>query len=214
MQKDNEEISKALIDSILPEKTSEEFIDIAEIGLDQLLDDGLLKEIPILKTIVAIYKTSITISDRLLIKKILLFLSSVYKIPDEHIAAFIAEIDQKPKFKREIGEKLLMILDKSDDFRKSTWLAEIFKSYITHEIDYSTFQRLCNSVNNTFIDFILDLKTIYAVLPTNNEAKKEVLDHLYQSGLVSIESQMVVGSNGLEFTPNRLGRLLINILKL
>ena len=119
MNESNQEISGSIIDSIKQSDISKLTPDLLEIGLDEILEDGIIKEIPVVKTIQAFYKTVITISDKILIKKIVLFLNRLNDVSKEIIDDFVTKLDKEPKFKKEIGEKLLLILEKSDDYEKS-----------------------------------------------------------------------------------------------
>ena len=49
--------------------------DLAEVGLDAIFEDGMLKDIPILSTAVSLYKIGSSIKERHNLKKLILFLS-------------------------------------------------------------------------------------------------------------------------------------------
>lgn len=208
----NKEINYSLIDSFERTEISDLSQDLIEIGFDSLLEDGIIKEIPVVKTILASYKTVVTISDKILIKKILLFLKTLNDLPKDTIEDFVAKLNEDNKFKIKVGNKLLLLLEKSDEYEKSYLLAEIFKSYIKEEIDYNTFQLLSKAINNTFIEYIKILKDLYEKLHNSKKVDSEILENLFQSGLVSVESHMVLDSNGLQYKPNNIGSLLIKIL--
>ena len=212
MNEINKDISVSLIDSIKKSELSSLAPDLIEIGFDKLLEDSIIKEIPVIRTFQAVYRTVITISDKMLIKKIILFLNRVNDLPKEEIDEFYSRLENDPKFKMEIGEKILLILEKSDDYGKSYMLAEIFKNYIKGKIDYATFQLLCNAINTTFIIYLKNLKEYYEALHNSVKVDREILENLFQSGLVSIESHMIISSNGILFKPNNVGSLLIKIL--
>jgi hypothetical protein len=54
---------------MIPNTLIELIIDNSEVGLDCILDDGLLKEIPTIKDLISLYSVKITISDKILYKK-------------------------------------------------------------------------------------------------------------------------------------------------
>lgn len=51
--------------------------DLAEVGLDAILNDGLLKDVPVISTAIALYKIGNSIKDRHYIKKLVVFLDEI-----------------------------------------------------------------------------------------------------------------------------------------
>jgi len=51
--------------------------DLAEVGLDAVMDDGILKDIPILSTVVGLYRIGHTIRERHEIKQLALFVAEL-----------------------------------------------------------------------------------------------------------------------------------------
>jgi hypothetical protein len=58
--------------------------DLGEVELDSLLDDGLLKEIPVIKTILAFSGTIGSIRDYLFTEKLIRFLNGFSELNDAH----------------------------------------------------------------------------------------------------------------------------------
>lgn len=54
--------------------------DITEASMDSILSDGLLKEIPIIGSVVNLIKVGLTIKDRLFFKKLIIFLREIEKV--------------------------------------------------------------------------------------------------------------------------------------
>lgn len=79
-------------------------IDLAETFSDTLLNDGLLKDIPIIGTIVGLTKTAISLNDRLLIKKLIYFISELNDIDQPRREKLISEIDKSETQKIKVGE--------------------------------------------------------------------------------------------------------------
>ncbi|MFT5657768.1 MAG: hypothetical protein ACI9KN_001042 [Gammaproteobacteria bacterium] len=50
----------------------------AEMGIDSLLDSSVLREIPIVGSVVALTSATIAIRDRLFLKKVLKFIAQIY----------------------------------------------------------------------------------------------------------------------------------------
>ena len=120
-------------------------VDLAESFTDTLLSDGLLKDIPIIGTIVGLTKTAISLNDRLLIKKLIYFISELNDIDKEKREKLISDIDNSETQKIKVGEKLLYILDKSEDHLTAKYIAILFKAFLNSEIDYFQFLR-CSTI--------------------------------------------------------------------
>jgi len=212
MISEQKEIGYSIIESIKSSEISKLTPDLLEVGVDKILNDDIIKEFPVVRLIQALYKTVVTVSDRILIKKIVLFLKGLGGASKADIDKFIDKMNNEPTKQKKIGDKLLLILDKSDDFEKSFLIAEVFKYYLIGEIDYDTFQLLCNAINNTYLGHLKNLKQYYEILHNSQRLHTDIYENLFHSGLVGIESYIVTGASGIEYIPNNLGSLLIKIL--
>ena len=67
-----------------------------------------LRDIPIVVTIIGLTKASFSLNDRLLIKKLIYFLSELQDIDIEKRQKLISSIEESDKHKIRIGEKLLL----------------------------------------------------------------------------------------------------------
>ena len=75
---DKENLVASLEDS-LTENLFDTVADLTEVGLDAVMDDGVLKEIPLLSTVAGIYKIGHTIKERHTIKQLALFVTELNK---------------------------------------------------------------------------------------------------------------------------------------
>jgi len=123
-----------------------------EISIDSVLNDGLLKDIPIVNTLVSLIKTAYSISTYLFLKKIIAFLDGIADIGTDKRNKMISKIDNSNKYKIKIGESLLFILDKSDDTVKASLIAKAFSSFLKKGINYSEFIKIAHIINNIFIE--------------------------------------------------------------
>ena len=70
MDKLTEEFRRSLVND-----TKETLMDYMELGIDSFIDDGILKEVPIINSIVSVLKVSKNIYDRNLLKQTLIFIN-------------------------------------------------------------------------------------------------------------------------------------------
>ncbi len=115
--------------------------DYAEIGLDELLEEGILKEIPVVKTLVAIVKTGVAVKQRFFIKKFLVFLKeSKSGDPNSEAAKeFEEKFENDKSFRNKVTEQVLIFIEDLDSLNKSRILAHLFRAYLAKEIDWKRF---------------------------------------------------------------------------
>ncbi len=132
--------------------------DLVESSIDSFLSDGILKEIPIVKSILGIIKVSSNISEYLFLKKIISFLNEIKEIDPKKRKEEIDKIDSSERYRIKVGEKLLYILDRSDDYEKAEYIAKLFVALLEEKISYDDFIRGSNAINTLSIpDFRLFL---------------------------------------------------------
>jgi len=138
-------------------------IGLAEVLSDSFLEDGLLKDIPIVGTIVGLGKVSIKITDLLFLKKIISFLSELETISVKDRKMMIDKIDSSEKYKIKVGEKLLYIIDKCDDYENAKYVSMFFAGYLEGDIEYSDFLKGSKAIERIYIgdliDFVKDDRT-------------------------------------------------------
>jgi hypothetical protein len=123
-----------------------------EITIDSVINNGLLKDVPIVNTLVSLIKTAYSIHTYLFLKKIIAFLNGIASINETERNKIISKIEKSNKYKIKVGEKLLFILDQCEDTEKSSLIAKAFSSFLKNEINYSDFIKIAHIINNIFIE--------------------------------------------------------------
>ena len=129
-------------------------IGLAESLTDSLLIDGAAKDIPIIGTIVGIYKAALGVRERLFLKKIIYFISELRSIPIKKRNTVITKIDSSNKYRTRVGEKLLFIIDKCEDHEKAQLISRLFLAFIENKINYSEFLRSASIIERAFLEDI------------------------------------------------------------
>lgn len=148
-------IEESFKESIINE-SSNLLKDYGEITIDSLIKDETIKEIPIIGTLLSFYKIGISIREKFTIKKIYKFLFQVKNIPKEDKINFLQKCDDDKNFNANIAEKLLIILDRIDDFDKAAIIGNLFKKLIEEKMSLNDFLYLTNAIDKIHI---LDLKS-------------------------------------------------------
>lgn len=104
-----------------------EFVsDLGEIMIDAALNDGILKDVPILGTIVGVSKCIKNIYDIRFAKKLVSFLIPIKDVAPEKRAEAIKKWEQDENYKGKVGDTLLGMIERCDDTVKAIWLSKLF----------------------------------------------------------------------------------------
>lgn len=85
--------------------------DYSELAIDGLIDDGFLKEMPLIGSIVGLIKFGNSLRKHSAAKKLYKFLFQIHSIPTEKRIAKINEINNSQKYQSSVGEMILELLD-------------------------------------------------------------------------------------------------------
>lgn len=100
--------------------------ELGEIMIDTALNDGVLKEIPILGTIVGVSKCIKNVYDIRFAKKLVAFLIPIRDVAPEQRAAAIKKWEQDKNYRGKVGDTLLGMIERCDDTVKAAWLSKLF----------------------------------------------------------------------------------------
>lgn len=149
-------VGAAIVKGVCNPEAKDLAADLGEFELGALLDEEVLKEIPIIKSVIACRKTWTTIQDHLFLRKVAGFLLACPSFTDaEKEAFFRAHLNDVQKTKK-LGETIVLVLDRFDDMEKPELLAKFFAAFVRGKIDLETFRRLAAAID---IGFIEDLKS-------------------------------------------------------
>ncbi len=121
-------------------------IDLGEVAVDILLEDGIIKEIPILRSLYGFASIAVSIPDRIFAAKTRRFLNALPEISNEARIKFIADIESDSKRKERLAEIVLLSLDRTDRLRKTELLAKLFFALLNDRISDSEFDSLTNAI--------------------------------------------------------------------
>ena len=166
-------------------------IDLAEINMDNILDyskNDILKDIPIVKTLYSIGKTTYSIYNRYLLKKTLVFLKEFKDghISQETLIAYKTTLENNPQRCEEELGRVLVYLNNYTDEEKSKWLARVYISYLNKRITNEQFLEYSEIINRLFVQDISILKKIYTneITRNSNIVESYKLDRLASLGLI------------------------------
>lgn len=204
-------------------ENSEELVgDYTELGIDSFINDGVLKDIPIVKTIVSVLKIGKNVHDRNLLKQSLNFIKEFNNgnIDEEKLQNYKIEIEKNTKKCEKELERVLLLLNNFIDVQKSIILAKLFRAYINEQINWNEFCEFSEIINRLFIQDIQILKGIKDknIDIMSNREDEFRIERLYSLGLIGLSFNPVTYddlknghiNSGRNISP--LGRKLCEII--
>ena len=158
---DTLKLSTSLNESINDEMTSV-ISEIAEIGLDSILEDGLLKEVPFISTAISLYKIGSSISEKHNIKKLALFINEINnKTADENKRKKYREKIASDKNINKELEYILVLIDRYLDYKKPQMLAILFLAFLDNKVTWNTFAEFSEIIDRLLLSDIDALREFY-----------------------------------------------------
>lgn len=208
--------------SIGNNKLSEFTEEYAEITIDSLTDNEFLKNIPIVKGVLALAEIKTSIHQKHTIKKIARFLQSLESISESEISDFLNQQAQDKKEEEFLYENLLIMIDRLDQTEKAFILGNLFKLYILKIISKDILFRLASIIERAYLTDLLALYHGYNHrLPKSNNnsfirqiQKQETRIALINLGLMK-EKEIAIASrssNTPVYSLTKLGNDLAHML--
>ena len=149
----------------------------------------VVKEVPIIRQAVALWKTYNDARSALLAAKLEKFVTdSSLRTPEAR--ARMCEQAKSPDAKK-IGETLFMVLEKLTDMLKPMWLARCYAGFLAGEFGSSELRRLAAAIDIAFGDDLISLITAPEPIRSNEYAPWR--RYLTGSGLTEMGAQGPIG---------------------
>jgi hypothetical protein len=204
---------KNFIESITKEELKDITSDVAEAILDEELSDGLFKELPVIGIAFKTFSVFKKINEYFFAKKIFKFLFELKNISQKELDDFGKKMDENDESQK-VGEKVLHLLNQSDDIDKASLIGKLFASYITHSIDFDILQRGTIAVNKVFLE---DVKSLSLCLSENFDVISETtLAGLLNAGLIIIDGTKDTKYDGgakLKYKISEIGLLILRFVQ-
>lgn len=174
--------------SLFDPTLSDACLEMAELGIDNLLDDGLFKSIPIVNTLIGIGKTAQNIHDRNLLRQTIQFINTFNekKISPEKLKKYKKHLNSDSKYAEEELGRVIILLNSNIDLKKSELLAKFYHSYVNEEIDWSLFIELSDVTSRLFIsDLDLLFKINNGIISDTTQCQTYQAERLIALGLLN-----------------------------
>lgn len=185
---------------------------IAEVVLDQSLAEGVLKDLPIIGTLIKLARAGQSISEELFVRKLVRFFAGLKDVPIADREKLLEKYPDGSDEQRVLGENLLLALERLDDISKPTILARFFAAYIKSEIDDITFTRLARALEKFNMALLPNLRWFYTRQEPQVETPEEITHELSLAGLVLVQLPGSGSFNGsAAYRHSSLGKVFLRL---
>lgn len=154
---DNKELPESLVETFTKTDLPNILKDISEIGIDKIMFDGFLKELPVIQTITGIWKAGVVINDYRFLNKLLAFLNESSKLSNKQREKILEKLEYD-KNQNEAGEKLISIIDNLETKSKAILLGKTIYLFGNKIIKKEEFWRISYMIERLPMEDIIFLK--------------------------------------------------------
>lgn len=165
------DLGSSLVDTLASSDLPDVLKDLAEAGLDSLLVDGVVKDIPVIGTIVGLGKAAVNVRDYFLLRKVVCFLQGMDGISPEEWGAFVRKVEANAGYGQRVGETIMLLLDRYDHLDKASLLSRVLCGCIKGDITYDEFLRISTAIERAFIADLNGLLKYFASEDVNRELR-------------------------------------------
>lgn len=173
-------------------------LEIAEAGMDSVVDNPLLNSIPFASILLGVGKTAKNFHDRNLLKQTAQFINAFNcgNISEQKLVKYREKFNKNPqKAEEELG-RVLTLLDRNIELKKSKILGHFYRSYVNEDIKWDQFCELSDVNEKLFISDIQLLRQISnKEITQTNQCKMYRVERLNAVGLVNTATNSITISD-------------------
>lgn len=202
----------ALIRTVASPELGDIVFDTAEVAFDSVLTTGILKELPVVGLVVKLAKAGQSVAEELFLRKLLRFLIELRNVPAEERAKLLTRYPDGTQEQRDLGENLMLALERLDNVQKPALLARFFAAYVQEQLDYLAFSRLAQALERINLALVPHLRWFYTREGQKMELTEDIQHELSLAGVLTVgleDSGSIGGSAGYYCSP--VGRLFLEL---
>lgn len=134
---DNMPLAESFSNSIKEESISC-LAEIAEAALDSITNDGFVTNIPLISTVVSLYKIGNSINERAYLRKLAVFIDEFNRgiVDEEELQRHIQKFRENKRKREQELEYILLLIDRYLDINKPQMLAKLYFSYLCGDLTW------------------------------------------------------------------------------
>ena len=214
MEEDNKSLAKSMQQTI--EYGNFEFVeDIGEIMIDAVIKDEVLKEVPILSSIVGVGKCIKNMYDAYFAKKLIQFLIPLKVIKLEERKKAIEKWEQNENYRGNVGETLIGMIQRCDDSLKAKWLSKLFYEFVLLRNEPRLFMRaekILSSLSVMDIQAFLNMDKAYYSNIREIDCEPYIGSGLYQNPKISNPKDGILDFGDTYCMVTEMGYYIYNFL--
>ncbi len=175
-------IHASFLESVASPRVQDLLTDAAEFTLDTITDVEVLKELPIVRTLLAVK----SVRDRFLLRKTYRFFARLRDVPQAEREAFVQKMRADPRRAQKIGESFAVWLDRLDDEDKAELLAKVFELFAREQIDFDQSARFAAVIDRAHVPYLLKIGTISFMAGQWHSNEDDIKSHLLAIGLLRV----------------------------
>jgi len=177
-----------------------------EIALDSFVDNDVLREIPIVKTVVGIGKGLVAVKNIYFAKKLLAFLEKFHtgNLPEDKLDDFKFKLNDDETYRQKVVEHVVVYNERFVSIKKSEVLANLFLAHLNGKFDWQGFEELSEIVDSVQIRAFEVLKNS---ADSDDPFHFVTADHQADGGGVLFSAGLCI-IHGNHYSVNAYGRYL------
>lgn len=186
--------------------------EVGEFAIDSLLNDGALRDFPILGSAIGLARVARSVRDQLFLRKVAGFLGPLSNVPSRERDRFANDLAVDAKERDRAGENLLLLLERLDDAAKPEMIGKIYLAYLSSWISWRDLRLLCGAVDRLQVTYLDNFKDYYSA---GGGARPDplALQHLANIGFLRVDfGSGAINSGGGSYVKSDLGALALEIL--
>lgn len=159
---DNMPLAESFSNSIKEESFSC-LSEIAEAALDSITNDGFVTNVPLISTVVSLYKIGNSIRERSYLKKLAVFIDELNRgiVSEEEQQLHIQKFCEDKKNRERELEYIVLLIDRQLEYTKASLLAKFYLHYLNEKITWDDFCIYAGIIDKVLIADIDCIKEIY-----------------------------------------------------
>lgn len=196
------EVVKSAAQTLFDSNIKDISMEYLEVGIDSIIENDLLKELPIVKTVHSVVKVSMAIKEKFFLKKFLAFIKEFNSgsVEEKEIDMRKNAIQNNEQWIYKEIEYLVIYIENLDSIEKARVLAVLYCNYISKKINWERYSQYTEIVNRMFSYDINMLKVFYRYNQTikNDESKGFFYDLTSYNRLIGLglmEKEIDIGQD-------------------
>lgn len=144
--------AKSFVKTLAAENLASVVQDLGEVALDSTMNDGVLREVPVLSTVLGIGRAALAVRDQIFASKVKRFIESVANLSWSERARMIDELAGTDALKERVGLTIFDLLEKSDPVDKPRLIGNLFVALGRGYISGGDILRLSSMITGVFVE--------------------------------------------------------------